>query len=109
MLTDTVSKRRIAALRIAEVVAELGLAADGVSCVTYPRPAEGMDYYGVALRSAEGDIEGSIRVYGRTFITLWYQTSLRYLPATEKTTLRSADQAIEVLRDRFEFDEETIA
>lgn len=100
------SERHEAAIRIAEAAKACGLAevyAGGIE-----PPSQGRNYYSVSLCRAKC-VDGSIRVYGPTFITAWYETSIRHLPRTEKTTLRSADQAIEFLRSRFGAEKEQAA
>lgn len=100
------SARHEAAIRIAEAAKACGLAevyAGGVE-----PPSEGRNFYSVSLCRAR-TVDGSIRVYGPTFITVWYETSIRHLPRTEKTTLRSAEQAVEFLQSRFGAEKEQAA
>ena len=92
------SERRTAATRIAELAKNIALAevyAGGVE-----PPSQGKNYYSVTLCRAES-VDGSVRVYGPSFITIWYKTAIRTLPHTEHVTLRSVEQAEEFLRSRF--------
>lgn len=92
------SARHEAAERIAATAKECGLAE--VHAGGFEPPSPGRNFYSVPLCRAKS-VDGSVRIYGPTFITLWYETGIRHLPRTEKTTLRSVEQTIEFLRDRF--------
>lgn len=91
-------QRSEVARRIAEVAREVGLAevyAGGVE-----PPAEGRNYYSVLLCRAE-TVDGSVRVFGPSSITIFYTTAIRDLPQRERVTLRSVEQAEDFLRSRF--------
>jgi hypothetical protein len=92
------SERREAAERIAALAAELTL--DEVYAGGVAPPSAGKNYYGVLLCRRE-TVDGSVRVYGPSFITVVYKTAIRTLPHTEHATLRSVEQAEAFLRSRF--------
>lgn len=92
------SERHAVAERLAEVARECKL--DQVYAGGYEPPSEGKNYYSILLCRAES-VDGSIRVYGQSFITIVYKTAIRYLPHTEHVTLRNVHQAEEFLRSRF--------
>lgn len=92
------SRRHEAADRLAEVARECGLAEVYAGGVTPPRP--GQNYYEVSLCRAKA-VDGSVRIYGPSFLTVWYTTTIRHLPHTEKATLRNVEQVEEFLRSRF--------
>lgn len=94
------SERREAAERIAKLVYELKL--DEVYAGGYEPPdaAAKRNYYSVLLCKAQ-TLDGSVRVYSPSFITVVYRTAIRTLPHTEHATLRSVEQAEEFLRSRF--------
>lgn len=92
------SVRLAAAERLATVARECKL--DQVYAGGFEPPREGHNYYSILLCRAES-VDGSVRVYGPSFITIVYKTAIRDLPHTEHVTLRSVEQAEAFLRERF--------
>ena len=84
------------ALRIAEVARKVGLIVE-----PRPEPTEVQNYYAFLLSRNDNMVDGSVRVYGPSSITIFYTTAIRDLPQRERVTLRSVEQAEEFLRSRF--------
>lgn len=99
METLVKSRRAEVAVRIAEAVAEMGLN-EVYAGGTFEPSGPGHNYYTVLFCKAR-ILDGSVRVYGRTAITVRWQTAIRDLPRNGQVFCRSAEEAIGVLREQF--------
>lgn len=89
----------IAATLAAECVA-LGLN-DAYGCaIDPPNPDVGRNYYTVLFCKAR-ILDGSIRIWGRTSISVRWQTAIRDLPRNGQVWCANVAGAVKVLRDNF--------
>jgi hypothetical protein len=102
METTSKSRRAEVAASIAEAVHEMGL--DEVYAGGTINPADPEHNYYTVLFCKARILDGSVRVYGRSSITVRWQTAIRDLPRNGQIFCRSAEEAIKVLRDQFFYD-----
>ena len=91
-------RRSEIAAYLANVAREVEL--DQVYAGGFDLPDDKRNYYSILLCRAKS-VDGSIRVYGPTNITISYTTAIRHLPQRETVRLRDVKQAEEYLRSRF--------